>query len=175
MNDRLNNAIERLLLDDRFLRRFRCDPERALEPYELTDAEVAAVTSGDARQLLQMGLDSAYVWPRQREGFLHAWIVRHVKRLTPALVLAAFVLPAAPALAARRVSGRQSPVARVSRYFGQRSFGGRFHARLARAGLAGRMVSRAATGRNVRTFNARARASARDFGIKPPPGTGSEQ
>ena len=43
MNKRLNNAIERLLLDDRFLRRFRRNPERALEPFDMYDAEIEAV------------------------------------------------------------------------------------------------------------------------------------
>jgi hypothetical protein len=173
MNERLNNVIERLLLDDRFLRRFRSNPERTLEPFELTDAEVEAVKRGDAGQLLRMGLDPMYVWPKPDDGFLHTWIVRHVKRLTPALVLAAFVLPVAPALGENGVrAARRSPIARVSRYFGWRGFGGRFHARLARSGFAGIRTSRAATGRDVRAFYAFARASAREFGIKPPPGTG---
>ena len=121
MNDRLNNVIERLLLDEGFLRRFRSNPERALEPYELTDAEVAAVKSGDERQLLHMGLDPAYVYPQPREGFLHAWIVRHTKRLTPALVLAAFVLPVAPAVAGRSAKARRharySPHKRAARTY----------------------------------------------------------
>lgn len=131
MNARLNNAIERLLLDDRFLRRFRRNPERALEPFDLTDGEIEAVKLGDAGQLIQMGLDPKYVWPTPREGFLHAWVVRHAKRLTPALVLAAFVLPVAPALAAK-------PGRRASR----RAIAARF---VARAGSARKAPVRRAT------------------------------
>lgn len=172
MNERLNRAVEQLLLDKRFLRRFRRDPERALERFDLTGEEVEAVKRGNAHELLRLGLDPTYVWPRDDSGFLQSWIVRHSKRLTPALVLAAFVLPAAPAFADRRSRVRRSAVGRVSRYFARRGFGGRFAARMARAGFAGRITSRAARGADTRAFYAFASRTARDFGIKPPPGPG---
>jgi hypothetical protein len=48
--------VERLLVDKRFLRRFRRDPEAALAPLGLTAAEVEAVKSGDSGRLLELGL-----------------------------------------------------------------------------------------------------------------------
>ena len=60
MNDRLNRAVERLLLDKRFLRRFRRDPEGALRSFELTAEEVEAVKEGDAARLVALGLDPSY-------------------------------------------------------------------------------------------------------------------
>ncbi len=104
MNDRLNVVVERLLLDDRFLRRFRRNPDRALEAFDLTGEEADAVKRGNAEQLIGLGLDPSYVWPQERDGFLHAWLVRHAKRLTPAVLLAAFLLPATPAVGARRAT-----------------------------------------------------------------------
>ena len=169
MNDRLNRVVERLLLDRRFLRRFRRNPEKALAPFGLTHEETEAVKGGSAVELLRLGLDPAYVWPKGDVGFLQSWIVRHAKRLTPAVVLAAFVLPAAPALAAGRRRVHRSAVARVSRYFARRGLGGRFASRMARAGFTGELTSRAARGADTRAFFAFARRTARDFGIQPPP------
>ena len=57
MNERLNRAVEQLLLDKRFLRRFRRDPERTLEAFDLTGEEVEAVKRGNAHELLRLGLD----------------------------------------------------------------------------------------------------------------------
>jgi len=162
-------VVDQLLLDRRFLRRFRRNPERALEPFGLTQEEVEAVKRGHAPELLRLGLDPAYVWPKDGSGFLQTWIVRHAKRLTPALVLAAFVLPAAPALGSPRSRVRRSAVARVSRYFARRGLGGEFAARMARAGFAGRLTSQAARGADTRAFYAFAGRAARDFGIQPPP------
>jgi hypothetical protein len=170
MNDRLNDAVERLLLDKRFLRRFRRNPEAALEPFALTTEEIEAVKNGDARWLVGLGLDPSYVWPKARSPLVPLWILARAKKLTPALVLAALVLPASPALAARRGAEPRSRVGRVSRYFGSEGVGGAFHARLARAGLAGPLTSAAATRRDTSAYAALARRAARDFGIKPPPG-----
>jgi hypothetical protein len=170
MNDRLNLAVERLLLDKRFLRRFRRDPEAALRPYAMTNEEIEAVKAGDARLLLGLGLDPNYVRPKIHSPGLRAWILRHAKKLAPAVVLAALALPASPALAAPAGNARRARVGRISRYFGRQHVGGEFHAQLARTGQAGRLTSRAATGRDAAAFAARARNAARDFGIKPPPG-----
>jgi hypothetical protein len=170
VNDRLNRAVERLLLDRRFLRRFRRNPEAALEPFELTSEEIEAIKDGDARRLVGLGLDPSYVWPK-RPRPVPFWILARAKKLTPAFVLAALVLPATPALAARRDAPR-SRVGRVSRHFGRRGFGGEFHRGLARTGRAGRAVSGAASRRDASAFAARARRSARDFNIQPPPSPG---
>ncbi len=116
MNDRLNAVVERLLLDDRFLRRFRQNPDRALEAFDLTREEADAVKRGNAEQLIGLGLDPSYVWPQERDGFLHAWLVRHAKRLTPAVLLAAFLLPATPAVGARRATARRGSVRAARRY-----------------------------------------------------------
>src|SRR5919106_6829750 len=132
MNDRLNRAVERLLLDKRFLRRFRRDPEAALRPLELTSEEIEAVKEGDAARLVALGLDPSYAWPKVRSPLLPLWMLARAKKLTPALVLAALVLPATPAIASRR-SARRSPIGDVSRYFGRRRAAGAFYAGLARA------------------------------------------
>jgi hypothetical protein len=169
VNDRLNRAVERLLLDKRFLRRFRRNPEAALKPFALTSEEIEAVKDGDARRLVGLGLDPSYVWPK-RPRPVPFWALARAKKLTPAFVLAALVLPATPALAARRRETPRSPVGRVSRHFARRGFGGEFHQGLAMTGRAGRVVSRAASRRDASRFMAQARGAARDFGIQPPPG-----
>jgi hypothetical protein len=118
MNARLNSAVEQLLLDDGFLRRFRRNPDKALARHGLSADEIAAVKRGDASELLALGLDPELVAPQERGNFLQAWLVRHAKRLSPAVVLAAFLLPAAPAVGARRVSARRAshrPTARAHR------------------------------------------------------------
>jgi Aromatic-ring-opening dioxygenase LigAB, LigA subunit len=170
MNDRLNRTVERLLLDRRFLRRFRRDPEAALRPYALTHEEIEAVKAGDAAVLIDLGLDPSYVRPKVSSPGLRTWVLRHAKKLAPAVVLAALALPATPALAAPDGRARGSRVGRVTRFFGRRGVAGEFHAQLARTRRAGRLTSRAATGRNAAAFVARARRSAREFGIQPPPG-----
>jgi hypothetical protein len=171
MNDRLNRAVERLLLDKRFLRRFRRDPEAALRSFALTDQEIDAVKLGDASRLVRLGLDPNYVWPKVRSPFFPAWILTRAKKLTPAVVVAVFALQASPAFAAPPGQGRRSRVGRISRYFGRQRFGGEFHAQLARTGRSGRLTSRAATRRDTSRFAARARGAAREFGIQPPPGS----
>jgi hypothetical protein len=170
MNDRLNRAVERLLVDKRFLRRFRRNPEATLRQFALSGDEVEAVKAGDASQLIALGLDPAFVQPRLRAPHFHTWILMRAKKLTPALVLAALALPASPALAAPAGRGRRSRVGRVSRYFGRQRVGGAFHRRVARTGRSGRVTSGAATRRDAAAFVARARGAARDFGIQPPPG-----
>jgi hypothetical protein len=169
MNDRLNHAVEQLLLDRRFLRRFRKSPEAALRRFELSSEEVEAVKDGDARRLIGLGLDPSYVWPKARPRAVPLWAFARAKKLTPAFVVAALMLPASPALAARSDAARPSPAGRVSRFFARRGFGGEFHQRVARSGEAGRVMSRAATRQDVSALAARAQRAASDFGIQPPP------
>jgi Aromatic-ring-opening dioxygenase LigAB, LigA subunit len=169
MNDHLNRAVERLLLDKRLLRRFRKNPEAALRRFGLSGEEIEAVKDGDARRLVGLGLDPSYVWPKARPPAAQLWTLARAKKLTPAFVLAALMLPASPALAARSDTARPSPVGRVSRFFARRGFGGEFHRRVARSGRAGEVMSRAATRRDASALAARARRAASDFGIQPPP------
>lgn len=142
-----------------------------MRPFALTDQEIDAVQAGDASRLVRLGLDPNYVWPKVRSSFFPAWILTGAKKLSPAVVVAVFALQASPAFAAPPGRGRRSRVGRISRYFGRQRVGGDFHARLARTGQSGRVTSRAATGRDASAFAARARRTARDFGIKPPPGS----
>jgi hypothetical protein len=166
-NDRLNAAVERLLSDARFLRRFRRNPERALAEYELTTTEIAAVKRGAAPELLGMGLDPTLVWPRVQSESPLRWLITRVRPLSPALVLAAMLAPASPAVAA----GRKEPsrVGRVARYFARRGVAGDFFATVGRSGRSGRAISRAANGRTTRSFNRAARSFARQRSIQPPP------
>ena len=170
MNDRLNRAVERLLLDKRFLRRFRRNPEAALRPFELTAEEIEAVKEGDAGRLVGLGLDPSYAWPKVSSSFVPLWLLARAKKLTPALVFAALALPASPALAARNRSAHPSAVGRVSRYLARNRVAGPFYSRVARAGGAGDVTSRAATGRNTSAYFARARQTADEAGIPPPGG-----
>jgi len=170
MNHRLNRAVERLLLDKRFLRRFRRNPEATLEPFGLTSPEVDAVKSGDPAELVELGLDPSYVWPKARRPLFPMWILKGAKKLSPAVVVAVFALQATPAFAAPPPDRGRSRVARISRYFGRQRVGGAFHSRMARVGGAGRVTSRAATRQDSSAFLARARGTAREFGIEPPSG-----
>jgi len=167
-NDRLNAAVERLLSDSRFLRRFRRHPERTLAVYELTHEEIEAVKRGDAPELLALGLDPRLVWPRVQAESPLVWLVSRMRPLSPALVLAALLAPGSPALAA----GRREPsrVGRVARYFAGRGVAGDFFSMIARTGRSGRAISRAANGRGGRSFARSAGQFARQRGIEPPPG-----
>ena len=53
----LTRIVERLYDDQRFLRSFRDDPERALRRYGLSPAEREAIMAGDAERLQSMGVD----------------------------------------------------------------------------------------------------------------------
>jgi hypothetical protein len=108
----LNDAVERLLTDGAFLRRFRRDPERTLRRYDLTETEIEAVKRGDARELLALGLDPAYVWPKVQTAALEPWLFQNARRLAPAAFLAAaLALLAAPT--ARGVEGQPGPPGRM--------------------------------------------------------------
>jgi hypothetical protein len=172
MNEQLNKAVERLLCDRRFLGRFRRSPESALARYDLNPEEIEAVKRGNPRELLALGLDPQYVLPSPPLRGSGVRLLLRAKRLTPALVFAAMVLPAAPAFAAETARSRsrgRSRVGRVSRYFGRQRVAGRFYGGLARTGGAGRVTSGAASGADSSAYTARVRSSARDFGIQPPP------
>jgi hypothetical protein len=168
MNDRLNRAVERLLLDKGFLRRFRRNPEAALRPFELTAEEIEAVKEGNPATLVGLGLDPSYAWPKVRSPLLPLWAFVRAKKLTPALVFAALAIPASPALARSRTA-EPSPVGRVSSYLARNRVAGAFYARVAGRG-AGRLMSNAATGTNTSRFFAAARQTTDEAGI-PPPGS----
>jgi hypothetical protein len=101
-NQALDTAVERLLCDRRFLKRFRRRPERALRPYGLSCEEVAAVKRGDSRELMALGLDPELASPSGRldRTPMAAWLLRNASRLAPASVLAATALVFAPAASA---------------------------------------------------------------------------
>jgi hypothetical protein len=105
----LNHAVERLLTDGAFMRRFRRNPERALRRYELTETEIEAIKCGDARELLALGLDPAYVWPKAQTATLEPWLFQNARRLAPAAFLAA----ALALLGAPLARGAQNPPGRA--------------------------------------------------------------
>jgi hypothetical protein len=100
-NQALNEVVERLLADRRFLQRFRLDPEGTLRRYGLSPQAVEAVKRGDADELLALGLSPELVSPapRPESGSLRSWLLRRGHRLAPA-VFAAALLCALPAQAA---------------------------------------------------------------------------
>lgn len=110
-NEALDRAVERLMSDERFRRRFRRRPSRALRGSGLAQAEVEALKRGRADELVELGLDPTYVFPvtPPRAAPLQVWLLRNARRLVPAALLAgaALTVAAAPAPAAkRRVSTR---------------------------------------------------------------------
>jgi hypothetical protein len=111
-NQALNEVVERLLADRRFLRRFRIDPEGTLRRYGLSPQAVEAVKRGDAAGLLALGLSPELVSPapRPESGTLRGWLLRRGHGLAPA-VFAAALLCALPAQAA----AARTPGARVQR------------------------------------------------------------
>ena len=122
----LNRAVESLLGDPRFLRRFRRDPERAVRGLDLTGDELGALTRGDARELLALGVDPAYVWPSApRETAVRAWLARSGTKLAPAAFLAALLAAFATAgtASAARTGGRRTALRRLVRHAGIRRTG----------------------------------------------------
>lgn len=130
-NDRLNHAVEALMLDGRLLRRFRRNPERALKRFDLSSEEIDAVKDGGIQRLVPLGLRADLVWPHPGNALLVPnWALRNAKRLAPAALIAAaaFAWPAGSEAATSRtrwlrVARRQiraNPTLRA-RY---RSFGG---------------------------------------------------
>ena len=142
MPQQLNEVVERLLVDDRFMRRFRRNPEKALRKYDLTREEIEAVKAGRTQTLLELGLDPALVWPRaEADDARRGWFTRNALAVGPAALLVALVMGAAAAPSARaiprerrtglrRAVGRMSPRARVQFVAGLR----RAHAHMLRAG-----------------------------------------
>lgn len=123
----LNRAVESLLGDARFLRRFRRNPERAVRGLDLTGDELAALRRGDARELLALGVDPAHVWPAApAEARTRAWLARSGTKLAPAAFLAALLAAfgGTGTAQAARAGGRRTALRRLVR-----------HARVRRTGL----------------------------------------
>ena len=166
INKRLDRAVRRLITDDRLLFRFRRKPAKALAKFRLSDDEIQAVTAGEMRSLLELGLDKRIAFPRPISRPLWASIlVRSGTKIAPAAFVAlALTLVGGPVAsaddpaAARRARGaglrRMNPRAaqhrlralRVQRARFQRTLGklrrlegGR--ARLAQISLRGRVAS----------------------------------
>jgi hypothetical protein len=98
-NEPLNEAVERLLVDRRFLRRFRRNPGRALRPYALSEREVEAVKDGRPKELLRLGLDPGLIspTPAANPAVVQRWLLDNARRLVPAAFLAVATLVFAPA------------------------------------------------------------------------------
>jgi hypothetical protein len=62
-NRALNDVVERLLADGRFLRRFRVDPDGTLRRYGLSPQAIEAIKRGDAAGLLALALSPPLVSP----------------------------------------------------------------------------------------------------------------
>ncbi len=58
MSETLSKVIERASTDAAFRAQLRSNPEAALAGYELTAEEKAALKSGDASKLSELGVDS---------------------------------------------------------------------------------------------------------------------
>lgn len=115
-NKALNDIVERLLADRRFLWRFRLDPEGTLRRYGLSPQAVEAVKRGDANELVALGVSPELVSPRPRpeSGSLRTWLLRRGHRVTPT-VFAAMLLCVLPAQAvAARTPGARIPRRRVA-------------------------------------------------------------
>jgi hypothetical protein len=118
-NDRLDAAVEQLFTNRRLLRRFQRDPERALRRFALSRQELAALKRGDTDELLALGLSPAIVWPQPVSTLgLHAWLMRHGKRLAPAAFLAAATM-AWPAASQAAIPSRVPGLGRASRVLGR--------------------------------------------------------
>lgn len=115
----LNRAVELLLADPSFLRRFRRNPERALRGLDLAAEEIAALKAGDARELVRLGVDPAYVWPRAEDRApQRAWFLRNGRRLAPATFVVALLAVAGGAGTAQAVRGRRVALRRLTRNAG---------------------------------------------------------
>lgn len=124
-NHRLDEVLEKLLGDRRFLTRFRKDPEATLRPFGLDAREREAVLAGDIDRLAAFGADVRRLNPR------HHWsprrLIADLAWAAPAIaaVLLAVQLAIAPAAigrsrARRRAALRQRAAARgrARRQFG---------------------------------------------------------
>jgi hypothetical protein len=74
-NRALNEIVERLLADGRFLRRFRVDPDGTLRRYGLSPQAIEAIRRGDAGELLALGLSPQVVSPAPAPGEPREWLV----------------------------------------------------------------------------------------------------
>lgn len=165
-NASLDRAVERLLDDARFLRRFRKDPDAALRPFQLSEREVEAVKRGDAEELVALGLDPRFVWPSLKAtSGGRRWLARSGRKLAPlAFAVAAAALWPGSAQAVRTAPGQRRAARRIARAASRH-----------RSGLP-RAISRART-RTAPGLRAAARNAARtgtvgavESVIKPPGG-----
>jgi hypothetical protein len=115
MNESLNKAVGALLSDRRLVRRFRRNPERALRRFGLAPAQVDALKRGDAAELLALGVDPAYVWPKtEADAVFRRWLLLNPRRLAP-VAFAVAAIAAFPAAATAAYSARRSgPRARIA-------------------------------------------------------------
>jgi hypothetical protein len=111
----LNEAVEQLFSSPRMLRRFRRNPDRALSRFDVTPAEAVALRSGDAEELLVMGIDPAWIWPQPPGHAAQNWLQRNARRLAPAAFLAA-VMVAWPAAGHAATPTRRTFLRRAARY-----------------------------------------------------------
>ena len=118
----MNQVVERLLVDRRFLSRFRDDSDGAMARYSLTRAESEAVKSGDQRRLLDLGLDRKFVEPTPRpRSWWASFALRSAAILSvPALV--AILLTASPSIALAS-PGRRTAGVRLGRVLERRTTG----------------------------------------------------
>lgn len=174
----LNEVVTRLLVERRFLARFRADPEGAVSGYNLSRQEVDAIKRGDQHELLALGLDRKILDPRPAR---RSWSSYLLLRLTgtvaaPALLLFAVALGTGTASAetgtAARRAGKRRAARRLVRIAGRRRTGLRgVRARLIRReGHPGIRRARARIG-HISAIRATgiARARARVIGDEKPP------
>ena len=109
-NVNLNGAVDRLIADRRFLARFRRNPGRALEGFDLSPGDVEALKRGDPDELVALGLDPRYVSP-EASSFapVQSWALRNARRLPAAALLAAALLGVGG------FAGRDAPTERARR------------------------------------------------------------
>lgn len=112
-NQRLTDVLQRLTTDGDFLSAFRGNPEQTLEPYGLSEQEIAAVKEGDERKLTTLGADlSSYFRPRELTAFPRSLLLR----LAPIPLALALIAGAA----AGSTGARAAPSGRWARRAGAR-------------------------------------------------------
>ena len=161
INQRVSRAVDRLLTDDRLLRRFRKNPEQAMKQFRLKGGELEQVKSGDLLGLLRVGLDPKLAFPRPlSRPLLASMLTRFGAKMAPGLFAAVLLTFAAGTGAfaagpdARRRVGRAGPGRGVRRRVAARRLNARQHhlraLRRARAVLGARRVEGRAFARMAR-------------------------
>jgi hypothetical protein len=113
----LDDVVQRLLGDRRFLRRFRHDPEGTLSRYGLSRHAIEAVKRGDADELLALGLSPQLVWPGPgpESGTLRRWLLRRGHALSPVAFATALFVAFPVAAGAAPPPARRIAKSRASR------------------------------------------------------------